>query len=139
MFNLLTDLNWLAVLLADVAAFVLGGVWFVVLFPRFYASALGRENEPPSKPAAIFLVGPLLCNTVAVVTSAILLRLLGVHSLGGALLFGGFVGFGYLTSTTVNTGINPNIPRPLRYGLVSGAQFFVSSLVMSVVLVLVSR
>ncbi len=57
MFNLLTELNWLAVLLADVAAFVLGGVWFVVLFPRLYASALGRENEPRSKPAAIFLVG----------------------------------------------------------------------------------
>jgi biotin operon repressor len=45
------------------------------------------------------------------------------------------VGIGYLASTTVNTAINPNIPRPLRYGLVSGGYFALSGVVVCVILV----
>ena len=49
--------------------------------------------------------------------------------------FGATVGFGYLAATTVNTAINPNIPRPLFYGLISGSYFLLSSVVVAVILV----
>jgi hypothetical protein len=63
------------------------------------------------------MVGPLVCGTVSTIATAILLRSLKIESLGDGLAFGTLVGFGYLAATTVNTGINPNIPRPLLYGL----------------------
>jgi hypothetical protein len=66
-----------------------------------------------------------------------LLSSLGVTSYGGALAFGALVGFGYLAATTVNVAINPNIPRPLLYGLVSGGYFVVGSLLSCSILVAV--
>jgi hypothetical protein len=40
-----------------------------------------------------------------------------------------------LAATTVNTAINPNIPRPLLYGLISGTYFVLSSIAVSVIVV----
>ena len=56
----------------------------------------------------------------------------------GALIFGAVVGLGYLASTTVNVAINPNIPRPLLYGLISGGYIFVGSLLSCTILVTIS-
>lgn len=39
MINAISRVNWLAVLAASVAHFVLGGIWFAVLFGRQYAAA----------------------------------------------------------------------------------------------------
>jgi hypothetical protein len=50
--------------------------------------------------------------------------------------FGAIVGAGYLAATTINVAINPNIPRPLFYGLISGSYFFLSSVIASVILVI---
>jgi hypothetical protein len=50
-------------------------------------------------------------------------------------MFGLIVGFGYLASTTVNTGINPNMPHPIRYGVISGSYFLVVALLISLILV----
>jgi hypothetical protein len=133
--NVLTGLNWLAVASAAPASFVLGGLWFAVLFAKPYAFALGRENQAPHKPTPLELVGPLLCGTVATLTSAVLLQALHLETVSEALAFGLVVGVGYLASTTVNTAINPNMPRPLRYGLVSGGYFALSGVLVSVILV----
>lgn len=135
MFNEVSNINLLGVLVAAVASFILGGLWFAVIFSRFYAVALGREHSAKEKPAPIFLVGPFVCGLVTTVTSALLLHVLGIESYRSAILFGAVVGFGYLASTTVNTAINPNIPRPLLYGVISGSYFLVSSVVISVILV----
>ena len=51
------DINWLAVLLAAVATFVLGGIWYGPLFGRIWRAAEG-QTEPPAKgakhPAFVF-------------------------------------------------------------------------------------
>ena len=129
-------LNWLAIAVCAAALFVLGGLWFVVLFGKQYAVALGRENAPRTTPGPLYMVGPLVCSVFNIVASAWLMRALHIDSLGGALLFGAIVGGGYLAATTVNTGINPNIPRPLFYGALSGSYFFLSGLVTSTILFL---
>jgi hypothetical protein len=135
MFNEINNINVPGVLTAAIASFVLGAVWFTVIFSRSYAVALGRENAPKEKPAPIFLIGPFVCGIVTTFTTALLLLVMGIQSYGGAILFGAVVGLGYLACTTVNTAINPNIPRPLLYGLISGSYFFISSILISVILV----
>jgi hypothetical protein len=67
--------------------------------------------------------------------SGVLMHVLKVQTLGDAVGYGTLVGIGFLASTTVNTGINPNIPRPLLYGLISGSYFLVSSILVSVIVV----
>jgi hypothetical protein len=135
MFNVLSELNWLAIAAGTIALSALGFVWFAVLFPKVYAVALGKQDEPPKPLAPIFIVGPLICGFVTTIASAILMRAFKIESITDGLVFGAIVGIGYLTPTTVNTGINPNIPRPLIYGLVSGSYFFLAGPIVSVILV----
>lgn len=135
MFAVVQDMNWVAIVLATLSLSLLGGVWFTVFFGKAYAFALGKEGSPKEKPAPIFIVGPLVCGLVTTVAMAILIYAFDIESIVDAMIFGGIVGLGLLAATTVNTGINPNIPRPLVYGLISGSYFFFSGLIVSVIVV----
>jgi hypothetical protein len=136
MFTVLPDINWLAVLVAAVASALIGGVWFGVVVAKPYLVALGRENEPASKPGALTFAGPMAAGAVIVVTSAVLLRALGVETLGDGILFGLIVGVGYLVSMTFTIAINPNFPRPVFYTLLNAPSFLLSSVVASIILTL---
>ena len=48
----LSHVNWLAVLGVTLAHFVLGGVWYMGLFPKQYRASLGLGDEPAQKPGA---------------------------------------------------------------------------------------
>ena len=133
MTDLLVNLNWISVLLAFVAYFLLGALWFTLFFSKQYKVSLGRENETlPNKP--IFIVGPALCSLVITITSAVLIYALRISSFGEALEFSLVVGIGYLVANTVNIAINPNIPRPILYGIISGAYHLVGILIVSIIL-----
>lgn len=134
MFELSFRINWIAVVVASAALQALGAAWYMGLFPAAYARALGRDDLAGRKPAPIFIAGPFVCGVVLTVTNAVLLRSFGVTSMGGALTFGAIAGVGYLVSTTANVAINPNIPRPLSYALVSGPFFLVGNLVSCAIL-----
>ena len=135
MMQAISSLNWFGVLLAFVPYFLLGALWFTVLFKKQYAISLGRENEQQQNLAPIFIVGPALCTLVITLTSALLLNALAINSYQGALLFALLVGIGYLVANTVNIAINPNIPRPLLYGAISGAYHLVGIVIVSLMLV----
>lgn len=136
MFNVLTEINWLAVLVAVVASALIGGVWFGVVVAKPYLVALGRQNEPAAKPGALTYAGPMVAGAVIVITSAVLLRALGVESLGDGILFGLIVGIGYLVSMTFTIAINPNFPRPVFYTLLNAPSFLLTSVVTSIILTL---
>lgn len=134
MISQLTNLNWASVLLAFIAYCILGAVWFTLFFSKQYKISLGRANETlPNKP--IFIIGPALCTLVVTIVSAILMYALNIESLGGALEFAALVGFGYLVANTVNIAINPNIPRPIYYSIISGAYHLVGISMACIILV----
>ena len=135
MFNVLTEISWLSVLLAFVPYFILGALWFTLMFPVPYKVSLGRENDMPQKPAPIFIIGPAVCCLVITVCSAILIYALKIDSYENAIMFAMIAGFGYLVANTVNIAINPNIPRPLLYGLISGSYHLVGITIVSIILV----
>ena len=127
-----------AILAASVAVMLLGGVWFAWLFARQYAVVLGRADQPKTAMSPLYFVGPSLCMLVTTIGSAILMAAQGVGSLAEALRFGAIVGACFLATTAMNMAINPNIPRPIVYGVLSAGYFFVSSLIISVILFLLS-
>jgi hypothetical protein len=134
MMNLLANLNWIAVLLAFVPYFLLGALWFTLFFSKQYKISLGRDKETlPNKP--IFIVGPALCSLVITIASAVLINALNIQSFGAALEFSLLVGIGYLVANTVNIAINPNIPRPILYGAISGTYHLLGILIVSIILV----
>jgi uncharacterized membrane protein YdcZ (DUF606 family) len=135
MFNVVSEINWFAVLAASVAMTVLGGIWFAGLFKKQYPIALGRTDLGDQKPSPLFIAGPFVCGAVVVITNAIMIRALGITTYGDALIFGAITGVGYLTAQTVNIAINPNFPRPFFYSLINGPYFIVGNLIACAILV----
>jgi hypothetical protein len=135
MINQLTNLNWISVLAAFAAYFVLGALWFTLFFKKQYAISLGKENQMPEKPAPIFIVGPALCSLVITLASAMLIYALNISTTAAALEFSVVVGVGFLVANTINIAINPNMPHPIHYGIISGAYHLAGILIVSIILV----
>jgi hypothetical protein len=51
------DVNWLAVIVAAVATFMLGGVWYGPLFGRVWRTADGRSEPPPQAKHPAYVYG----------------------------------------------------------------------------------
>ena len=135
MIHAFSELNWFAVLTASIAHFVLGGVWFVALFGKAYAAALGIADRPPQKPGLMLMAGPFVCSAITIATTACLLRALRIDGYAEALTLGAIVAIGYLGPMTVTIAINPLFPRPFRYALINVPMFLIGSLMASAILV----
>ncbi|MHB9147174.1 MAG: DUF1761 domain-containing protein [Candidatus Amoebophilus sp.] len=135
MINLFSAINWISVLIAFVAYFLLGALWFTLLFKKQYANSLGKKNDTLKNSSPIFFIGPAVCSLIITITSAILIDALGIDSYGKAIEFAFIIGIGYLFTNTVNIAINPNIPKPILYGIISGMFHLIGILIVSVVIV----
>lgn len=129
------QINLLGVGASFIVSFFFGGLWFGVVMAKPYRVALGRESLPVEKMKLIYILGPAVCNFIAVATSAILIKVLNISSMGGAISFGLLIGIGYVLSTCMNIAINPNFPRPFFYTLINAPYFIGSSLMTSLLLV----
>ena len=135
MLQQLANLNWISVLFAFAAYFILGGVWFTLFFSKPYKVSLGKAGETlPVKP--IFIAGPALCTLVITISLAIFMYALHVTSLTASLELALVLGIGFLVANTVNIAINPNIPRPILYGIISGAYHITGIVIAAVILFL---
>lgn len=135
--NILTafgSVNWIAVLVAFVVYTVLGGVWFTALFGKAYAASLGRAHAPREKPSGLFIAGPAVCTLIVTVTTALLMAALEITTAGHAVVLALVVGVGYLVANTVNIAINPNMPRPFFYSLISGSYHLVGIVLTALIL-----
>lgn len=132
------QLSITAILAASIAVMALGGVWFAWLFARQYAVVLGRADAPKTAMSPLYFVGPSLCMLVTTIGSDLLMAAQGVSSLLDAVRFGAIVGVCFLATTAMNMAINPNIPRPIVYGVLSAGYFLVSSVIISTMLFLLS-
>lgn len=131
----LSNLPWLGIALAFVLTSVLGAVWFTVLFRKPYLRTLGRPVDEPQSKDPIYFVGPMICNFLVILTTSILMAALGITTYGTALTFALVIGLGYLVTNTMNIAINPNMPHPIPYGMLSGAYHMVAMILMCMVLV----
>ena len=93
----LVGLNWWAIVAATVAAFLLGGLWYGPLFGKAWMHALGKTEadiQPSPAPFVISFFTALLTTIVL----AILIRELGIVSIGGGLALGAITGVGFIAT-----------------------------------------
>ncbi|MEN7550039.1 DUF1761 domain-containing protein [Rapidithrix thailandica] len=134
MISQFANLNWIGIIAAFVPYFLLGALWFTLIFSKPYKISLGKENEElPQKP--IFIIGPALCCLVITLASAILIYTLNISSYEAVIEFSLIAGIGFLVANTVNIAINPNIPQPILYGIISGSYHLVGILMVGIILV----
>lgn len=130
------QISFWGVLAASAFGFVFGGVYYGALVPKYYAIALGRETMPAAKLGMLTILGPFVCNIVMIVTTAAIMRMVGIISLADSLSFGLVIGVGYFLAMCMTIAINPNFPKPFYYTMVNAPYFLVSSLVTNAVLFL---
>ena len=139
-FAVLSDVNWIAVVVAALAYFVLGALWYM---PKPMATAWTRSmgwepSEEDQHSAAIYLA-PLVTCLVAAVVMAMLAVATGSDTLGEGVALGLFVGVGIVAAVIMVTGwFDPKKPQPLVFAAITSG-YHVLGLLLTAVIVSVWR
>jgi hypothetical protein len=94
------DINWLGVLLAALATFVVGGVWYSVLFAKVWQREAGVTDEQLKRGTVLVFVGSFL---LALVMAAVLAAFIGDGGAGFGMLAGLAAGVAWVAAAL---GIN---------------------------------
>lgn len=89
----LGEMNWLAVLVAAVATFMVGGAWYTALFGKAWQKAHGYSEEQckqmqAATPPAIFFGSMLVCYFIVAIGIALLAQMAGANSLANGATLG---------------------------------------------------
>lgn len=130
-----TGLNYLAIVIAAVAGFGIGAVWYTFLFQKQWMAAMGIDEAairagggPGATPFVVAAAGHLV---MAFVLSAFL-HSLGAATLGGGLAVGFFAWLGFvITSMAVNNGFGG---RNINVTVIDGGHWLAVLLAMGLIL-----
>ena len=130
------EVNWLAVIVAGVRAFMIGGAWYTALFGKAWQKAHGYSDETVKQlqaatPPAVFFGSMILCYLLIATGVALLAQLAGVNTLAGGASLGfvlwlvvAAVGWtNHLPTATTNAGYAIDASYQLIYLIGCGALF----------------
>lgn len=134
-FDVLGDLNWLAVLVATIAYFALGGVWFATpVFGKPWMRSLGWAPAEDEKFSVAYYIGPLVTCFVASLAVAMLAAAAGADSFGDGLVLGVVTGVGLAGAVLVVTGyFDPKKPKPMVWTAITGGYHLVGLVIAAVI------
>ena len=98
MLEFVTALNWWAIVVATVAAFALGGLWYGPLFGKAWLAALGKAPEDIEPSPTPFVVSAVAALVTCVVMAALMRGLDITGWLPGA-AFGLITGVGFIATS----------------------------------------
>lgn len=136
-FGALGDLNWLAVIVAALAYFLIGGAWYAPpVFGKAWQRSLGMEGPPASAGAAIY-VGPLVTCLIATIAVAIIAQSSGTDTFGEGIVLGLVTGVGIAGAVLAVTGLfDVKKPGPATWFAITAGYHLVGLLVASVIVAL---
>ena len=117
-FDALGDVNWPAVVVAGVAYFILGGIWYappVLGKPWMRATGMTPEQAggEGGGPGPAIFVAPLLGYLVSAIATAMLAEATGTDSISEGLTLGLVVGLGYAAVfAAVTATFSVSWPKP---------------------------
>ena len=115
-FDVLGDLNWLAVIVATLAYFLLGAVWYAqAVFGKAWQRSSGITVEPDQRPGAAFYIIPLITCFLMTLATAMIATTTGSSTVGDAIVLGLVVGVGFAASLSLLGSAFGNYPQPGVY------------------------
>jgi hypothetical protein len=96
-------MNWLAILVAAIAYWVFGAIWYMALFGKIWAAGIEQHGVKLQRTGmGAKMVGNFICNLVAALVMARLVARTGIADVGHGLKLGAGVGLGFsATALTV--------------------------------------
>lgn len=132
--EVLGELNWLAVIVATIAYFALGGVWYTPMtFGNQWMRAAGVQIPEGQRPPPAIYITPLVADFFMAVATAMLARATGSDTFGEGILLGLVVGIGYAVMLTVVEATFGNRPQPWVWFLINGSYNLVGLLIVAVI------
>jgi hypothetical protein len=130
------DLNWLAVIVATLAFFALGAVWYA---PKVFGDLWMRSGgiQAPEQPQAAFYVVPLITCFVSTLAVAMLAAATGTDTVGEGIVLGLVTGVGIAFMALFVTGFfDPQKPQATVWVAVVGGYHVVGLLIAAIILAL---
>lgn len=137
-FSVLGDLNWLAVIIAAVAFFALGGLWYSnVLFGKQWTEAVGWEVPEGERPPLTLYLMPLATCLVSAIALAIVAAATGTDTFGEAIVLGIVAGLGIAGMALLVTGFfDPKKPKPMVWVAITSGYHLVGLSIVAVIVAL---
>ena len=121
-FDALGELNWLAVIVAALAYFILGALWYAPpVMGRTWMAAGGMEMPTDDRrPGPVIYVVPLVGSVLTAVALGMLAEATGTDTVTEGLVLGivGAVGFA-LAIALVTATFESNKPKPMVWGAIN--------------------
>ncbi len=106
LFEFFDDLNWLAVIVATLAYFALGSVWYTdALFGKQWRAATGREMGEGGRPEPAAIVVNLIGWFVVALALALIARGIGAETFVDGLVLGLVASIGFVGTNRIVTGM----------------------------------
>jgi hypothetical protein len=136
-FDVFSDINWLAVVVATIAYFALGAIWYAPqVFGKAWARAGGQDMPEGQRPSAAFIVMPLAANLIAVVATALLIEATNSTTFGQGVAVGLTVSVGYAWSLTALGAVFDRKPEPGLWWVINALYHVLGLLIVGVILAL---
>ena len=136
-FDLLGDVKWLAVILAALAYFVIGAIWYAPpVLGKAWMTAGGMEMPADGqRPGPAIYIVPLIGS----VLSAIALGMIAVASrtdtIGEGIVLGLVVGIGFAISISLVTAtFESNKPNAMAWGAINAGYHLVGNVVAAIII-----
>lgn len=135
-FDVLSDLNWLAVLVAALAYFAIGAVWYAPpLFGKAWAAAGGLPTpDAGSRPSPAIYLTPLVGSVLSAVALAMIAKASDTDTFLEGIVLGLVVGIGFAVSITfVTAQFESEKPEPMVWGAITAGYHAVGILVAAII------
>jgi hypothetical protein len=134
-FSVLGELNWLAVIVAAIAYFALGALWFMPrTFGDAWARALGWEPTEEDQPNPLVYFGPLVTSLIASIALAMFATASGSDSFGEGIVLGLVAGVGIAAAVlAVGAYFDPKSRKPWIVFAIHGGYHVVGILIAAVI------
>jgi hypothetical protein len=135
-FDVLSDLNWLAVLVAALAYFALGAAWYAPpVFGRVWMTAGGMSMpEPGARPSPAIYLTPLVGSVLSAVALGMLAKASDTDTFLEGIVLGLVVAIGFAISIAfVTAQFESEKPKPMVWGAVNAGYHVVGNLVAAIV------
>jgi hypothetical protein len=135
-FDLLSDLNWLAVLVAALAYFAIGALWYAPpVFGKVWAAAGGFAlPEPGTRPNPAIYLTPLVGSLLSAIALGMIAKASGTDTFEEGIVLGLVVAVGFAISIALVTAqFETSKPKPMVWGAVNGGYHVVGNLLAAII------
>jgi uncharacterized membrane protein len=135
-FDALSDLNWLAVLVAALAYFAIGALWYAPpVFGKVWMAAGGMAvPEAGTRPSPAIYLTPFVGSVLSAIALGMLAKATGTETLQQGIALGLVVAIGFAVSITfVTAQFESEKPKPMVWAAVTAGYHAVGILVAAII------